>query len=662
MISAIFASTVFSAASYAIDSSNVYSSSEARQLRAHVLSLTKRSGNNKLFLDLSDEKQYQFILHRLHASNNTPENSPQLYRMLKNLRTKHTKKLPHLKSMPALLSDNPSVTEANSHMIFSAYISEESNDQTINTLTSASNQAKSEKTQYLVADARSSVEGGSDYSLVDLLVFDAKGQQIGVMGVNEAFAGGKDELATVYQDIELLRQTRPELFPSSYDVGAVIDDNQDKPAHLLMADSMSVVGKTVIINGEPKLVEEVTFKVVDFYMPEPVGLPGADNAIQPKYQYDHVHPTDLDGDGTAMLCLNRAHADCDYAIDQADHSNDKTFVRIPWEGTMWLPHKIDEDNGVLAPGQEPADWDAQTEIWVSSNDVGGATRLQSPAGKKFHDYIDVNVDLNTKITELKWKIPRDEGVFANVTLFDRYERVHWWFNVVVNTTSFYSRGEPALASDNDRNRPATALFTVKTLVTLGHPPSYNFSDGIFPLKFAYSCLAKGSLITMADGTKKTIETIKVGELVVANGVNMLVDDVSVGIETIPMTRLVDEKGREVLLTESHPVMKPGNRAVWASEIKKGDLVLTASGPSRIVKVKQEMFDEGVFNLKLAPVDGNTSTLAAHANAFLANGFLVGDLKMQADNEFKHMKTKEEDILSRLPKAWHEDYMMRQTTK
>lgn len=642
----MLASAVFSTASYAVDPTNVYSDTKSQQLRAHVLSLAKKS-NDKLILDLSDEKQYQFIMHRLQASNNTPENSPQLYRMLKKLRNKHLKKPANLKSAELLSQEDPSVTDANAHKIFGTYVIDNLAEQNLNikdSIVKNSMQVKSSTDKYLTAKARSSVEGGTNYTLVDLLMFDEQGRQVGTLGANEAFAGGKEEFASVYQNLTLLRATRPELFPDAELIEQANKNGEDLPSsYQLIGDSMSIIGKTVMVNGQPEEVEEVTFKAAYMYMPPSAGAVG--NITQPKYE--HIHPKDINADGKAMLCLNRSHADCDYAIDQAGQSNENTFVHIPWEGTISLPHRIVK---IYAPSETVDGINEQTEIRVSRKEVGGATKLQSPDGKEFYDYINVFNDEVEKVATISWNISREKGLFANAALFDRYQAVDWWLNLVVETNPYFAP-----------RRSANALITTGTfddvIIT-----DFAFDQGITPLEFAYSCLAKGSLITMADGTQKAIENIKVGEVVVANGVNMLVDDISVGVETIPMTRLVDKKGREVLLTESHPVIKPGNRAVWASEVKVGDLVMTATGPSRIVKVSQEMFDEGVFNLKLTAVDGNLAALAPHSNAFLANDFLVGDLKMQADNEFKHLNTKQQDVLSRLPKAWHDDYMMRQNSK
>jgi hypothetical protein len=175
-------------------------------------------------------------------------------------------------------------------------------------------------------------------------------------------------------------------------------------------------------------------------------------------------------------------------------------------------------------------------------------------------------------------------------------------------------------------------------------------------QIVYSCLAKGTQILMADGKTVDIEKIAKGSKVVADGsgVALSVMDVSVGIERIPMVRIQDDAGHELLMTASHPVLTPDRGVVWAEELTVGSKVLTRSGTRTLVTVKREMYHDQVYNLKL-----DTSTLAQktfpEGSSMYANGFLVGDLGLQKAYEFKNSEDRTADVLRRLPSRWHKDY-------
>lgn len=365
-----------------------------------------------------------------------------------------------------------------------------------------------------------------------------------------------------------------------------------------------------------------------------------------KSKYSHKHPSDNNNDNVAKLCLNRSHDDCDYAINQAvDEPNESTFVMIPWKGKLTIPHRVKK---IFGPNDDTS-ISKHTEIRVNRKVTGGSNPLVSPAGATFKDYINFTVDEANKETILSWDILQPKGRFGQATLFDRYERVDWWWHIAMNVNPYFN---------NDRDGDGvTMLFSATsfTKTSFPDPGDEDFYDQI-PLMFAFSCLAKGSMVEMANGKQKAIENIKVGEIVRANGTNMRVSDVSIGIETIPMVRVKDNLGHSVLLTESHPIETLARGIVWANELEPGNWIYSSSGNTRVTSLSMEKYNDNVYNLKLEPLYGNTENLSNNSYAFYANGILVGDLSMQSSYEFKNvLDTTEDDVLGRLPKEWHQDY-------
>jgi hypothetical protein len=177
------------------------------------------------------------------------------------------------------------------------------------------------------------------------------------------------------------------------------------------------------------------------------------------------------------------------------------------------------------------------------------------------------------------------------------------------------------------------------------------------IQSVYSCLAEGTEIRLAEGKTARVEDITKGTPVLTHGSGLAlkVVDTSVGIERIPMVRLVDDVGHELLLTESHPVVTPDRGVLWAQELKVGDPVVTESGVRTLVKAGRELFAGKVHNLKL-----DRSAVAkpefAKGSAMFANGFRVGDLAMQRALEFKNRQAPTESLLARLPSRWHADYL------
>jgi len=139
------------------------------------------------------------------------------------------------------------------------------------------------------------------------------------------------------------------------------------------------------------------------------------------------------------------------------------------------------------------------------------------------------------------------------------------------------------------------------------------------------CLPAGTLITMADGSRVPIETVRVGQRVVTVHPRTL----KVGIEDVlaaseqPEKRIVRVRlrnGMELRCSDDHPLLTPGGW-VEAGLLRAGDLVVVLAGPhgdlEHVVLVEQTG-RERTYDLTVA----NTHT-------FLANGIVVHNTEAAA---------------------------------
>ncbi|MEN3161297.1 Hint domain-containing protein [Tistrella mobilis] len=164
---------------------------------------------------------------------------------------------------------------------------------------------------------------------------------------------------------------------------------------------------------------------------------------------------------------------------------------------------------------------------------------------------------------------------------------------------------------------------------LGTPPA-NIGM-VAPIQFVWGCVAAGSLVQMADGTTRPIESLTAGERVADGmGGSLRIAEIWRGTEDKPMVRVVTEGGGEVLLTHNHPVPTTAG-VILAEALETGAVVTTDHGPAQVVLVERVSHDGQVFNLDLLP-DGAESLADIDDDAitgFIAGGILVGDNRMQA---------------------------------
>lgn len=313
-----------------------------------------------------------------------------------------------------------------------------------------------------------------------------------------------------------------------------------------------------------------------------------------------THPRDGNRDGTVISCLDRGGADCDYLFTGTGGD-----VRLPVSMSFRFPGNVTSILNATAQVHMKDDGGV-----CKTNDISGIT---SAAGAV--------VTINSNGTPLS---------FGTRCVYNQ-TNVRFWVKLVVAN----SRGDVySMFWANDRtNDPAR-----------------------FNLMFRWSCLAEGSAITMADGTKKSIENIRLGDAVFSEvtGRALKVVDITKGGESAPMVEVTDTLGRTVMVTEGHPFFDDSGFAVRADSLRVGARVETADGLTAIARIDRKPYGGMVYNLKLG-TDEEAAASDVRKTHMFANGYRVGDARSQWALELSRRELAQVDA----PKAeWTSDYLAR----
>ncbi|MFC3033642.1 Hint domain-containing protein [Pseudoalteromonas fenneropenaei] len=590
-------------------------------------------------LDMTNPQHYALAKSRLHKAKRTKDKFPQLHKSLDILKSqqKARKTLMSAAAVPPVdASQLDIIKDAHLFLDMNVAVSTDNNE------------------PYLMVRAKSSRFGGTQATYIDILLEDANGNQIAPLGSTMNVLDGKDTLASSVVSLKTLKQQFPNLetiYASSY----VELENED-----------GTISSTIKYTEYPFSWEHIN-AAYGTLLPQAKGVAALTdteslstlvNDGRPRYVA--TAPVDKNNDAVIKICLNRQHADCDYAADQVGDANEITDVNIPFNGEIRVGHEITEIYPTNLPiDQRPNGVDELTNIYLQEGNYGGATK-QSYLGlnntiKHFSDYLEVEVDTVNQESIIRWNIPRAEGRFGNAKLFSNIAQANWYMTFAVKGFPYFKR-----RGANAEARPFQISITSEQAARFGN----YYSEVLPPMKLGYSCLATGTLITMADGQQQAIETIKKGDLVrgaLAQNPHlteaMTVIDVSVGIEAIQMYRVKGTKHSYILMTETHPVSTVNKGIIWAKELEPGDQILTEKGSILVKEVTKEQYKDKIYNLKLAPKEG--SQFADTRNfAMFANGLAVGDLSTQDEFNYKdqNLRLTPEEILERLPEKWKTDYL------
>jgi hypothetical protein len=309
-----------------------------------------------------------------------------------------------------------------------------------------------------------------------------------------------------------------------------------------------------------------------------------------------------------VLCLNRGAPDgnwpdpCDFGpFKQAGIDPTGAQVVVPLAGIIKMPNDVVLKNDGTV--------DATLIVTaINSNDGSSCHGQDNDLGPK--------VLAQTKVTDqknLNWSILGDNALIFGRTCYQQHSGLafNMYWSVTVKTPNG-DRKIKAIVSNTGGQHSANTLM-------------------VEPVDLQWGCLPGGTLVTLANGSRKAIEDITRDDLVLGpDGKPWQVFTHIKGNDAeLVEVRAVD--GTVARMTMEHPVITGRDRhgrLRWttASRLVAGIGLITAKGPSKVAAVERVAYRGSVFNMALRPL--GTDKAPARGSAFYADGLLVGDQTMQ----------------------------------
>ncbi len=355
---------------------------------------------------------------------------------------------------------------------------------------------------------------------------------------------------------------------------------------------------------------------------QPVDTPGGDNS-----------PDEI------RVCLSRAHDDLwDCDIDLTGSSGE---VKMPLKGRIVYKCPI-----VNFVDVDPADGlpdNAQAVISLAMADGGIMCGTQQLDFQEENFWNDPETVIDMGNRRFSWDMSEvgAEAFFgSNCYMYQKY--VHLCISIMVTVFC------PAVGEEEQ--------------VELHFCSRRNPGDPIDPpyimdaIRFQNSCVAEGTLIRLPDGRTGPIETLARGTLALTRqgGPALTIVAISKGTESIPMVKLLDDHDHQILVTEGHPVITPRG-PVLAWDLRPGDTVLTEVGPTVLVSVTRAAFGGKVYNLNLGTEIERAALSSRDETTMIANGFVIGDERMQTYYKFESLK-RPPTTLADIAPNWRQDYL------
>ncbi len=461
-----------------------------------------------------------------------------------------------------------------------------------------------ESSPFMEANALVTYPGGAYYLYVDSAAWDNNGTPLGVMGYAETYNGPTARSAAIGD----ITKT------------SALDYEVDSYA---LMDSASGLRESYILRENNKRCQ---FDLSTLNITDPVNKTGGQ---------------------CVDICLNRTWTgDCDY-----DLTGTPTALKIPLSGSIGISfnnpncvfdaNRITQwQNGTVTP---PGDIKVVLDDVGGGCDVDSSNALHTPM-QNFWQHVTLSADGKT----LSWNLTG-----ADAALFDsscRQVQDQLYLTMILNLPI---------------NQGAVEL-PPRPVVISNDPDSQATHYQLPCMTMTNSCLAEGTQVQLADGRMVPIESIKIGDKIFnpyhPGAQELTVMDIAKGFETVPMVRIKDKAGRELLMTEMHPIATVDRGMVQARKLRVGDKVQTRTGVSHLVSVSREPFPGKVHNLKVGSSE-EALKLGPDQTVVYANGFLVGDGQIQQKYESaEHTANAKLDMRTRVDKRWLKDYVKSATRK
>ncbi|MGG1944052.1 hypothetical protein AB1286_04495 [Trinickia sp. NRRL B-1857] len=379
------------------------------------------------------------------------------------------------------------------------------------------------------------------------------------------------------------------------------------------------------------------------------GMPKSMDLKDPSVQYGN------DVNRPIIICINRANKTaeypnaCDYGPMMPGVHNNDAHVQVYVVGNV-----VYNDPLALFDASDAAQPNIYGELTVIPPATGGACPVIPIEGKTLLSHFSVSGDRKT--LSFNWPPPSksangrgDPADLGNICWQQVANNSLWDFLLKIHVKTLDRAGAPAYE--------VYAAF-------LSRLPASTLNELKVPqLVFQLGCLKGGTQVTMADGTRKAIEQVRIGDLVASPHGPEKVRGVTTGTDTRFVKIATAQPGEEPLyVTETHPIALDGGRSMAGSRprlVEAEDLLRTrAADPAEALHVlwtpgasaprPQPFAVEHVtgtaypvYNLTLERPDGEA--IAREEALFYANGIVVGDNREQGALE----QTKRE-AATRLP--------------
>lgn len=542
-------------------------------------------------VDLSDDKQFNYVIRRLAKTGNTLENSPRLFGALGKIR----------KSAVALRAEGSEGLGTARSALQSLQCGQFLDPKLALGAGNTNDDAKALVTCF----------GGTDYVYTDLTAYETDDAQSYYTEIasdyGEEYAGVDAPAGIDFKDVGTITATQN-------DVGKY---------HLL---------ESLAIATDAAGNSSVTFAMFDILAASaPAGI-------------TFTHPVENVGGPPIRNCIKRGtfagNGDCDYAgVDTAGLPSGAPvgIAKMVLVGGVWRADPTPANQWFPWPGFSQANLYLPLAGTFDAGARNGSCTINSFDGPG-----------TTTIMTLKetggWCVAAggaSSDVFNNIR--GRTGAQTASYNVLGNFGGDCLQNLQTVDVQVNIKANATCGGTPYTRIGVVSPRA------IGPIDYRNSCFAEGTGILRADGRYVSVESLGIGDKVLADGRGLALSVVTVsrGGDNHPLIHLYDDKGHDLLLTEKHPVVTTAG-IFPADKVAVGDEVQTESGVAVITATDRVPYKGNVYNLALGTTEELAAMPASNRTMF-AGGIRVGDNEMQHEMEMASLKQTRE-----VSAAWSSD--------
>lgn len=313
----------------------------------------------------------------------------------------------------------------------------------------------------------------------------------------------------------------------------------------------------------------------------------------------------------------------DYVYYEPTGEGTNPYLIAPFNGNVGLSGSIDLANLSISA--------LTTSIFVN-NGNGGTAEVTRATQYTTDAKMLAAFSVGSAPNILQWTFPYDQKGYATTN------------SIVYNTTTlgneidsffyFAFNGIPLQGGDT---APPFYVCSVDT----PEEPSINCTK-IPNMYYWWHCLAKGTLVTLEDGTLKPIEEINetfrvrtgtdgkgfaVWATVLGRHRSSLAEDTHEKI-----FRLTTANGKSITATENHVVFTTANECRRISDIVAGDRIVTQDGMSTVASNESIQYDDMFYALALGNPEEQAKPDFPHNMAnYYAGGILCGDQQAMRHN-------------------------------